>query len=92
MYLTTTRLDIMYGESMISKFLDFLQDSQWKVGKRILKNIVGTTDYGIWYSTSKDNFLIGYTDSDFVGNIDDQKSTSRYAFHMGYMFNFMGFQ
>ena len=27
--------------------------------------------------------LIGYTDSDFAGSLDDQKSTSGYVFHLG---------
>jgi len=28
--------------------------------------------------------LIGYIDSDFVGSIDDRKSTSRYMFSLGF--------
>ena len=32
--------------------------------------------------TSKYNYLVRYTYSDFVGSIDDRKITSRYAFHM----------
>ena len=35
------------------------------------------------YSTSENFKLIGYTDSDNGGGIDDRKSTSRYAFHFG---------
>jgi hypothetical protein len=57
--------------------------SHWRVGKRILKYIVGTTDYGIWYSNSEDDSLVGYTDSDFAGSVDDRKSTFEYAFHLG---------
>ena len=33
------------------------------------------------YSTSENFKLIGYTDIDNGGNIDDRKSTSRYTFH-----------
>ena len=53
------------------------KDSHWKVSKRILRYIVCTLDNGILYCTFKDNFLVGYTDSHFIGNVDDQKRTSR---------------
>jgi hypothetical protein len=43
----------------------------------------GTKYFGIKYSTSEDFRLIGYTDSDCGGNIDDRKSTSGYTFHFG---------
>ena len=58
-------------------------DSHWKTGKRILRYISGTRDYGILYSKSDDFILVGYTDSDFAGSIDDRKSTSGYIFHLG---------
>ena len=35
------------------------------------------------YSTSENFKLIGYTDSDNEGNIDDRKSTSGHTFHFG---------
>ena len=35
------------------------------------------------YSTSENFKLIGYTDSDNGGSIDDRKSTSGYTFHFG---------
>ena len=35
------------------------------------------------YSTSENYKLIGYTDSDNGGRIDDRKSTSGYTFHFG---------
>jgi len=48
-----------------------------------LRYIVGTTRYGILYSKANNFGLIGYNDSDFVGSIDDRKSTSEYIFHLG---------
>ncbi|XP_057864409.2 secreted RxLR effector protein 161-like [Cryptomeria japonica] len=83
MYLTATRPDIMYGVSLISRFMDSPKNSHWQAGKRILRYIAGTLDYGILYSITNDFQLIGYTDSDFAGNIVDRKSTSGYAFHLG---------
>ena len=83
MYLSSTRPDIMYAVSLISMFMESPKDSHWKVGKRILRYIAGTINCGISYISSNDNSLLGYTDSDFACNIDDQKSTSYYAFHLG---------
>jgi len=83
MYLTTTRLDIMYGVSLISRFMETPTESHWKARKRILRYVNGTKDFGIMYSTSKDSRLIGYTDSDCGGIIDDNKSANGYTFHFG---------
>ena len=53
------------------------------MGKRILRYVNGTKGFGILYTTN-DNFkLVGYTDSDWAGSLDDRKSTSGYMFHMG---------
>jgi hypothetical protein len=60
MYLTTTRPDIAYATSFISRFMESPKDSHWKVGKRILRYIAGTTTYGLWYTTSADSMLTGY--------------------------------
>ena len=76
MYLTSTRPDIMYAVSLISRFMETPMDSHWLAGKMILRYISGTRDYGILYSKPDDFILVGYTDSDFAGSIDDRKNTS----------------
>ena len=57
--------------------------SHYQVGKRILSYIVGTINFGIMYSTKNYGSQVGYTDIDFAESIDDRKSTSSYAFHLG---------
>ena len=83
MYLTTTRPDIMYGVSLISRFMDSPKDSHWQAGKRIMRYVSGTKHLGIIYSTLENFKLIGYTDSDNGGNTDERKSTCGYTFHFG---------
>ena len=39
MYLTTTRPDIMYGVSLISRFMESPKDSHCQLGKRILRYV-----------------------------------------------------
>ena len=59
------------------------KDTHWSVGKRIMRYIAGTIDYGIINASTENKYLIGYTNSDFVGSLDDKKSTSGYVFHLG---------
>jgi len=83
MYLKSMRPNIMLVVSLISRFMETPKSTHWQAGKRILRYITGTIDFGIRY-TSRLNFeLIGYTDSDFAGSIDDRKSTSGYVFSLG---------
>ena len=42
MYLTVIRLDIMYGVSLISIFMESPKDSYWQEDKIILRNVSGT--------------------------------------------------
>ena len=58
-------------------------DLHWKVAKRILQYIQGTSTYDIHYAANSELELVGYTDPDWVGDSIDQKSTSRYVFMFG---------
>ena len=49
--------------------------------KRILRYVKGTLNFGLRYSKyQSQDPLIGYSDSDFAGDMDDRKSTSGYVF------------
>jgi len=54
-----------------------------KMVKRILRYIKGTINHGLTFTTSGDLNLIGYSDSDWGGDVDDRKSTIGYVFFMG---------
>eukprot|EP00253_Pinus_taeda_P034035 PITA_34035 len=83
MYLTTTRPNIMYAMSLVSRFMDTPKDTHWQAAKRILRYVNGTKHYGILYQETSDFRLIGYTDSDWAGSVNERKSTSGYVFHLG---------
>ncbi|KAL0853708.1 hypothetical protein Bca101_058860 [Brassica carinata] len=57
--------------------------THFKAAKRILRYIKGTINFGLYYSISDDFKLVGYSDSDWGGDIDDQKSTSGFVFFIG---------
>ena len=54
-----------------------------KVAKRILHYLKGTTNFGLYYYVSNDYKLVGYSDNDWSGDMDDHKSTIGLAFYMG---------
>ncbi|GKU93614.1 hypothetical protein SLEP1_g7191 [Rubroshorea leprosula] len=82
-YLTCTRPDISYGVGLISRFLENLQQSHMQVAKKIMRYLKGTLNYGLFYSSTDNCAIIGYLDSDWVGDLDDRKSTSGYCFNFG---------
>eukprot|EP00253_Pinus_taeda_P032482 PITA_32482 len=83
MYLTATRPDIMFPVSLISRFMERPKEVHWQATKSILRYVKGTKRFGILYTVSEHSDLVGYTDSDWDGSVDDRKSTSGYVFHMG---------
>lgn len=83
MYFTATRPDIMFAVSLISRFMERPKEAHWQASKRILRYVKGTKSFCILYNVSEHSDLVGYTDSDWDGSVDDRKSTSGYVFHMG---------
>ena len=83
--MTCTRPDISYSVGLLSRFMQEPKEWHWRFFKRLLRYIKTTRDYSLTYSKSnKENKkLIGYTDSDFAGNLEDRKSTSGYLFKYG---------
>ena len=55
----------------------------WNASKRILYYIQGTRTYVIHYVADSKLELVGYTDSDWVTDSIDWKSTSGYVFMFG---------
>ncbi|KAL8087732.1 hypothetical protein AgCh_037766 [Apium graveolens] len=82
-YLTFTRPDIMYAVGLVSRYMEKPKQDHFMAAKRILRYIKGTLDHGLFYTYSQDSKLVGYSDSDYGGDLDDGKSTSGYAFHIG---------
>lgn len=47
MYLTATRLNIMFAASLLSRFMHCPSETHLKAAKRVLRDIKGTIDYGV---------------------------------------------
>eukprot|EP00253_Pinus_taeda_P002693 PITA_02693 len=76
LYLTGTIPDIVHVVGIVGRFQENTKESHLQAVKRIFKYLQGTQDFGLWYP--KDTYLTlhAYIDADWVGNVDDQKSTS----------------
>ena len=55
----------------------------WIAAKHVLRYLHGMIGYGLRYTFVGGVRLFGYTDSDWVDSVVDEKSTSGYCFSMG---------
>jgi hypothetical protein len=83
LYLTHSRPDLSYVVGAVSRFMQEPHELHWKVAKHILRYIQGTITFGIHYAKDSTLDLIGFTDSDWVGDSIDCKSTSGYSLSLG---------
>ncbi|XP_040936222.1 secreted RxLR effector protein 161-like [Gossypium hirsutum] len=83
LYLTATRPNIMYDVSLLSRFMHCCDVVHFKAAKRVLRYVKGTLNFGVKFEKGKKLKLTGYSDSDWVGSINDMKSTSGYFFTLG---------
>jgi hypothetical protein len=83
MYLIHTRPNICYAVNALSQFMCESKHIHMVVVKHILRYVRGTIAYGLRYTFSGGVMLHGYTDSDWMGNTMDRKSTSGYCFSLG---------
>lgn len=77
----TTRPDISYAVGEVSRFVANPGIQHWDAVKRILRYLNGTRDYGLNFNGMCQPIptLLGYSDADWGGNIDDRKSKTGYA-------------
>jgi len=74
--------DICYSVSEISKSMHDPRKSLLIVAKRILRYIKGTIDFGLLFPNGTKSEVIefiGYSDSDWCGDLSDRRSTSGYV-------------
>lgn len=83
MYLTATRPDILNAVSILSRFMHCASELHLKAAKRVIRYVKGTSDFGVKFTRSKKFKMVGFSDSDWGGSIDDMKSTSGYCFTDG---------
>ncbi|CAK1600987.1 unnamed protein product [Parnassius mnemosyne] len=74
-----SRPDIMYGVSLVSRYLNCYDQTHWNVVKKILRYLKRTKDYGLCYLPSKSN-LEAYSDADYAKDTSTRRSLTGYVF------------
>ncbi|KAH9650394.1 hypothetical protein KPL70_026373 [Citrus sinensis] len=82
-YLTITRLDIAYSVGVISQFMDKPCEGHFIVAKQILRYVKGTLSFGLIYKQQVPFVLSGFVYADWVGDVNDSRSTTGYCFNSG---------
>ena len=67
LYLTASRLNIMYSVCLCARFQSCPKESHLSAIKRILRYLKGIMDIGLWYPKGDNLELIGYSNADFAG-------------------------
>lgn len=83
MYLAMcTRPDITRAVALLSRFESGPCVERWKAAKSVLRNLAGTKNLGLFYGDCTQVF-VGYTHSDFAGDVNQRKSISDFVFLYG---------
>jgi hypothetical protein len=83
MYLASaTRPDISFAVSKLSRYMSNPGDGHWHALERVLRYLKGTMSYGIHYS-GHPGVLEGYSDANWISDIDQIYATSGYVLTLG---------
>jgi len=81
-----TQPDIAFAVGALSKFTSNPGKPHWDQGNHVLRYLSGTKQFGITFRGNAEDdlstMIIGYTDSDWAGDLDTGRSTSGYVFKM----------
>eukprot|EP00253_Pinus_taeda_P024665 PITA_24665 len=81
-----TRPDITHAVGVLSRFMSKPRKEHWTVVKQVFRYFRGTIDYYLCYQgrPGLDRVLDthGFVDADWVGDLDQRISTSRYVFNL----------
>uniref|UniRef100_A0A7N2KXZ2 Retrovirus-related Pol polyprotein from transposon TNT 1-94 n=1 Tax=Quercus lobata TaxID=97700 RepID=A0A7N2KXZ2_QUELO len=82
-YLTVTRPDISYAVHQVSQYLSAPRSTHYAAVLRILRYLKGTLFHGIFYSAQSPLVLHAFSNTDWVGDPTDRRSTIGYCFLLG---------
>jgi hypothetical protein len=84
MYLVkTTRADIASAVDILSRFAHNLYDNHFRLINRDFRYLLRSGTKGICFPSKNDLMVRGFSDSDWAGDLDQQKSTRGVSVMMG---------
>ena len=75
-----TRPDIAAAVGVLSRFLDNPTEEHWNAGLRVLHYLRGTRRECLIFSRDATDEIFGFCDSDWAGDVDDNRSTTGWVF------------
>ena len=81
-FLTTTRPDLSYVVSTVSRYMATPQHAHLEAVKHILRYLRHTSDYGLLYQHQKSLPIRGYTVADWAACPETRRSTGGYLFSL----------
>ncbi|PNX96743.1 hypothetical protein L195_g019956 [Trifolium pratense] len=82
-YPLATRSDLTFYVCLIARYMERPTEIHLAAAKRVMRYLKGTMDLGVLYRRNGDLKLLGWSDSDYAGDLDDRKSTLGYVFMLG---------
>jgi len=82
-YLQLTRLDIAFTVNRLSQFLQNPLLPHWQATKRLLRYLKQTITFGLHIQNSSSYLLQAFSNADWAGSRDDQRSTRGYCIFLG---------
>ncbi|GJV28930.1 retrovirus-related pol polyprotein from transposon TNT 1-94, partial [Tanacetum coccineum] len=79
---TSTRPDLAYAVSKLSRYTSNPSYAHWKAITRVLHYLRYNRDYGLHYDKHP-AVIEGYNDANWISDIKDSRSTSGYVFTLG---------
>ena len=68
-----TRLDIAFVVGMLGRYLSVPSQSHWKAAKKVLRFFQGTRNLMLTYRRTDTLEVVGFSDFDYTGCVDDKK-------------------
>eukprot|EP00253_Pinus_taeda_P005840 PITA_05840 len=83
MYLVNIRPNMCYEVNQLIQEMVRATKLYWKADMHVLRYIIGTTQYGLWYKQTEGLKLQGFIDAHWVGSPFDRKRTLGGIFNIG---------
>ena len=80
----TSRPDIAFAVNQLSRYCNNFVLEHWQTAKHCIAYLKGTVSHDLCYGGDGVNVssaLIGYSDSDYAGDLDQSRSTTGYVLH-----------
>ena len=78
-----TRPDIMWMTNVLSRFMNDPTFQHFNAGKRVLRYLQHTKSLRLFFPSTSNSTLVGETNANWSGDVNDRRSTTGYYFQLG---------